>query len=137
MILLCELRSDDPARKRLRERVARELDFYRRYRQGTKNPKLHGMDGCYTAETPDGPVTIYAVFDEENRRGGPFWRVTCEVTSGGSYWEPPDTDEVVIVEAARSIGEALLLTRHAVELRNEQECQRAFRETHSREDQEF
>lgn len=130
MILLCELRSDHPERAKMRARAARELDFYRRYRRGTNRPRLRGMDGSYMAETEDGPVALYAVFDQDNRRGGVMWRVTCEVTSGGSHWQPPDTDEVTIVEAARSIGEALLVAHHAIELQIEQDSQRGFYESH-------
>ena len=131
---LYEARLEGEQRKNARHLIARELDFYRTFRHGSKAARLSGRaDDCFTAETADGPVALYPVVATTTEPGigrsrprlSVKWRVGVEVTIHGGRWHPPESDEQIIVDAADSIGKALLLADHALELFHQNEAEAA------------
>lgn len=113
----------------LRMRIAHEVNFYRYFlysNAGYKHgmPTLRKSKDCDWYETSilQGGVTlyIYPVIEEEThpsigghaRNMRVLWQVSTEVMVGGSRMHPAESDEMIVVEGARSIAEAITKSRH-------------------------
>lgn len=117
-------------RNRLRGRIAVALNDYRLFRHSQgKRFNLPALKrdisyDDYTANLDGNEIFIYPVVNEDaspmfgmmSRNFYPHWKVTVEIMTAGSYWHPPESDESTLVQNARTLSEAIVKARHALEL---------------------
>lgn len=109
-------------------RVGTECGFYQKLSSGFNLPPLPPVEAglFFEITIPEiGPCAVDLVIrDEEgaiqgrrNQVNKYAWRLTVYFEAGGVGWEPPYTDEAVLVPHAHSLAEAVIRARHEMELK--------------------